>query len=111
MKFRHCNNISYITVFSYKISNPKITKLTNYNPTKKDVFLLSVNKKEIETVPMKINSKGQTQKKISSRCACSNIVCLLSKLYIPSTHYTLLTAEIIKWQKCADMGLNGFHTK
>ena len=22
---------------------------------------------------------------------------------------TLLTAEIIKWQKCARMGLNGFH--
>ena len=25
--------------------------------------------------------------------------------------YTLLTAEIIKWQKCAGMGLNGFHTR
>ena len=24
---------------------------------------------------------------------------------------TLLTAEIIKWQKCAHMGLNGFHIK
>ena len=24
---------------------------------------------------------------------------------------TLLTAEIIKWQKCARMGLNGFHMK
>ena len=24
---------------------------------------------------------------------------------------TLLTAEIIKWQKCARMGLNGFHIK
>ena len=26
-------------------------------------------------------------------------------------HSTLLTAEIIKWQKCAHMGLNGFHIK
>ena len=26
-------------------------------------------------------------------------------------HITLLTAEIIKWQKCARMGLNGFHIK
>ena len=26
-----------------------------------------------------------------------------------SSHLTLLTAEIIKWQKCAHMGLNGFH--
>ena len=24
---------------------------------------------------------------------------------------TLLTADIIKWQKCARMGLNGFHIK
>ena len=24
---------------------------------------------------------------------------------------TLLTAEVIKWQKCARMGLNGFHIK
>ena len=24
---------------------------------------------------------------------------------------TLLTAEIIKWQKCAGMGLNGFYTR
>ena len=24
---------------------------------------------------------------------------------------TLLTAEIIKWQKCARMGLNGFHIR
>ena len=27
------------------------------------------------------------------------------------TPHTLLTAEIIKWQKCAGMGLNGFHTR
>ena len=26
-------------------------------------------------------------------------------------HCTLLTADIIKWQKCARMGLNGFHIK
>ena len=25
--------------------------------------------------------------------------------------FTLLTAEVIKWQKCAHMGLNGFHIK
>ena len=29
-------------------------------------------------------------------------------LELPYTLYTLLTVEIIKWQKCARMGLNGF---
>ena len=35
-----------------------------------------------------------------------------SSIFQPSTPekaLTLLTAEIIKWQKCARMGLNGFH--
>ena len=48
-------NINHIHL---AVSNPKITNLTNYNCTKKIFFLLSVNK-EIETVLMKINSKGQ----------------------------------------------------
>ena len=32
---------------------------------------------------------------------------------IMTSHWstTLLTAEIIKWQKCAHIGLNGFHIK
>ena len=38
----------------------------------------------------------------------SYFVLYLGPLLAP---YTLLTAEIIKWQKCARMGLNGFHIK
>ena len=34
-----------------------------------------------------------------------------SNYVIHWTGFTLLTAEIIKWQKCAHMGLNGFHKK
>ena len=57
--FAH-NCILHYGIFIQNIK-PKNNQLTNYNPAKKDVFLLSVNKKEIETVLIKINSKGQTQ--------------------------------------------------
>ena len=35
----------------------------------------------------------------------------MSTAAVESLVDTLLTAEIIKWQKCARMGLNGFHIK
>ena len=49
-------------------------------------------------------------------CLCVNFVYLQEKFVIlfarsKSLCITLLTAEIIKWQKCAGMGLNGFHTR
>ena len=36
---------------------------------------------------------------------------IMENPFVVRSFYTLLTAEIIKWQKCAGMGLNGFHTR
>ena len=36
---------------------------------------------------------------------------LTKMIWTQPKQITLLTAEIIKWQKCAGMGLNGFHTR
>ena len=46
--------------------------------------------------------------------ACCDLLCISEKGLNDFTtlcNFTLLTAEIIKWQKSAHMGLNGFHIK